>query len=252
MKNSSRVNRQYYDSEQPGRYDYWQYMAAPRLRRTRIVEQIAHYQPRLVADLGCGDGLLLQHLSGLSDGRKFAGVDLSPVQISRNREKLPHIEWFCADIGADELPTGLSGRFDMVISSEVIEHVDDDRAFLVAARRLARPAGLLVLTTQSGAIRPTEMSVGHVRHYTADSLRTVLEESGWLAERVWNEGFPFHDLSKWAANLKPEAAMRRFGERRFGALERFTSFALRALFTFNSRSRGAQLFAIAKNPAADA
>lgn len=252
MKNSSRVNREYYDSEQPGRYDYWQYMAAPRLRRTRIVEQISALRPRVVADLGCGDGLLLEHLTGAGAGSTFVGIDLSPAQIARNRARLPQIEWLCADIGADELPDGLSARFDMVISSEVIEHVDDDRAFLKAARRIARPGGLLMLTTQSGPIRPTEMSVGHVRHYTADSIRRALDDSGWAIERIWNEGFPFHDLSKWAANLNAQAAMRRFGEQRFGALERFTSLALRSLFVFNSRSRGAQLFAIARNPAAGA
>lgn len=247
MKNSLRVNREYYDSHQPGRYDYWRFMAAPRLRVARIRHSVSRIAPASIADLGCGEGLLLRHLQKLDPARELVGIDLSPVQVERNARADGGIRWIAADIGADDLQSDLVSRFEMVISSEVIEHVDDDEAFLTAARRIAAPDGWLMLTTQSGPIRATERTVGHVRHYSRDSMESLLTRTGWTSVAIWNEGFPFHDLSKWAANIRPEMAMRRFGERSFGPFEHLTSLALRAAFLLNSRSRGAQLFALARN-----
>jgi hypothetical protein len=40
--------------------------------------------------------------------------------------------------------------------------------------------------------------------------------------------------------------MQRFADRKYGAMERFASAVLRGLFLLNSRSKGAQLFAIAR------
>ena len=74
----------------------------------------------------------------------------------------------------------------------------------------------------------------------------LLEETGWEAAQVWNCGFPFHDLSKWYANLNPNASMKRFGLRAYGPLENAVALMLRLLFKLNSDSRGAQLFAVAR------
>jgi hypothetical protein len=88
--------------------------------------------------------------------------------------------------------------------------------------------------------------VGHLQHFTATGMRQLLSDAGWSPERVWNCGFPFHDLSKWYANRNPDATMRRFGDERYGLREDLVCWALRTAFRTNSDRRGAQLFAVAR------
>ena len=77
-------------------------------------------------------------------------------------------------------------------------------------------------------------------------MREALRAAGWAPERVWNTGFPFHDLSKWYANRDPEGSMNRFAARPYGIKEDVICLLLRAAFRLNSRHRGAQLFAVAR------
>lgn len=247
LPDAAATNRAYYDSEAPGRDDYWRLMAAPRLRVRRIGEIVRAASPRSLVDLGCGGGVLLSEISQFLPEASLAGIDLSERQIEVNRQSLLFASWFAGDLTkAEAVPPQLHGSFDVVTCSEVIEHVDSPQSFLRNARLLTGAGGLLVLTTQSGPVHETERRVGHVRHFTGQELSALLEENGWQVERVWNEGFPFHDLSKWYANLRPDATVARFGERAYGPSERAVCAVLRLLFRFNSRRRGMQLFATAR------
>jgi 2-polyprenyl-3-methyl-5-hydroxy-6-metoxy-1,4-benzoquinol methylase len=241
--NSVETNRAYYESESTARRDYWRYMAAPRQRVSRICREVARIAPASLVDLGCGDGSLLAEIALRSPKTNLAGIDLSKSQIARNRVTLPAVAWLDSDL---TVPIALGERFEAVVASEVIEHLPEPRMLLDNAARLALPAAHLVLTTQSGRVGETERRVGHVRHFTAGEMRSLLGECVWTPLRVWNEGLPFHDLSKWWANRDPDASMAQFGsERPYGSVERAISFALRAAFRLNSRSRGAQLYAVA-------
>ena len=80
-------------------------------------------------------------------------------------------------------------------------------------------------------------------------MKRALADAGWTPLRVWNCGFPFHDLSKWYANRDPDASMREFADRPYGVREDLICYALRAAFRVNSRSHGAQLFAVAQRSA---
>lgn len=240
-------NRDYYEALPPGRDDYWRYMAAPRLRVARILELLDRLAPTSVVDLGCGNGHLLAEIRQKRPGIKLAGIDLSAPRIEANRRNMPDVEWLVADLQQRfENREAAFATCDAVIASEIIEHVDDPALLLANAHVLGRPGGSLIVTTQSGPMRETERRVGHVRHFTAEELSLLLRAARWTPLRVWNEGFPFHDLSKWWANRDPGRAMARFGGEAYGAVERAICLALRIAFAFNSRRRGAQLFALAR------
>lgn len=234
------TNREYYEAASAAREDYWRYMAAPRARVARVVDLVRGLAPRSLIDLGCGNGQLLDELARAFPGMRLAGLDLSARQIAENRERAPQIEWMAGDLSQEVAEKA----FDCVTASEVIEHLQDARALLDNARRLGTH---LVITTQSGPVRETERRVGHVRHFSPAEMTTLLAETGWSAVRVWNEGYPFHDLSKWWANRDAEKSMARFGgTERYGLRERAICFALRTAFRLNSRRRGAQLYAVAR------
>lgn len=225
-------------------------MAAPRFRVRVVLDCLAASRPGSVVDLGCGGGNLIREVRARIPGVHAVGIDLSEPQIDANRAHQPDVEWHAANLDErSELAPALRDRFDAVVAMEVIEHLDDPDALLGTSLRLARPGGgVLVLSTQSGPMRETERRVGHRRHFTAAELHAMLERSGWVPERVWNAGWPFHDLSKWYANRDPDASMSRFADRAYGARERAVCWALRGLFRLNSGRRGAQLFAVARRP----
>jgi len=244
------TNRGYYERLTRGRDDYWRKMAAPRQRLRVLLRLLEEEPPARVADLGCGNGALLREVHGRLPEALLCGLDLSCSQIEANRRDLPELRWEAADLEAP-LPEdgGMVDSFDAVIASEIIEHLGAPEALLRNARRLARPGrGRLLLSTQSGPLRETERRVGHQRHFTREEMEELLRGAGWEVVRVWNCGFPFHDLSKWFANRDPDASMARFGERPYGPIERLVCLALRLAFLLNSRRRGAQLFAVARRP----
>lgn len=245
---AARLNRAYYEAASAGQQDYWRLMAAPRARVSTILSLVQVEPVRSLVDLGCGGGGLLREIEARLPGVELAGIDLSSRQIEANRRGGSKIRWAVADLerpmAEDE---SLSGRWDVVVASEILEHLDEPEAFLGNALRLATPgSGRLLLTTQSGPVRETERRVGHRQHYTREVLQSLLVKTGWTEPRVWNTGFPFHDLSKWWANRDPDASFRRFGDRPYGLSERLVCALLRGAFAFNSRSRGAQLYAVGR------
>lgn len=241
------VNREFYEKAAEGRLDYWRKMAAPRHRVEVTRQLVAELKPTAVVDLGCGNGVLLTELRDAAPGARWAGLDLSRPQVAENNKNLPWATFRDANL-EEPFPATFDwlGQFDVAVATEVIEHLDSPGTFLENAARLLRPGGSLVLSTQSGPIRQTEQRVGHRRHYDQREMRELLESRGFKATRVWNTGFPFHDLSKWYANLNPDASMAEFQDGAYGLKQNLICAALRVAFKLNSHNAGAQLFAIAR------
>lgn len=95
------------------------------------------------ADVGCGAGLLAEPLARL--GAEVTGIDAAPENIAAARL---HAEGQGLEIdyrvGGVE---ALDGRYDLVTSLEVIEHVRDPRGFVTGLADALSDDGLLILST---------------------------------------------------------------------------------------------------------
>jgi 2-polyprenyl-6-hydroxyphenyl methylase/3-demethylubiquinone-9 3-methyltransferase len=95
------------------------------------------------ADVGCGAGLLAEPLARL--GAEVTGLDPAPENIAAARL---HAEGqgLAIDyrVGSVE---ALTGRYDLVTSLEVIEHVNEPRAFVQGLADALSDDGLLILST---------------------------------------------------------------------------------------------------------
>src|SRR5437879_2899938 len=92
-------------------------------RRLRMIQEAASDLERsCVLDDGCGIGTYVDHLGRIA--RRVYGLDyeLERVQEARNRLESPLV--VCA--AGEDLPFPRE-MFDLVLSNEVIEHVQDDR-----------------------------------------------------------------------------------------------------------------------------
>src|SRR5207245_6880852 len=96
--------------------------------------------PRVLADLGAGDGGTLWPLdnAGLV-GEKIYAVDISPEHVALCERLSPKVKGIVSDVAhVDELP---DASVDAVISSQVIEHLPDDRVLAPEIARLLKPGG---------------------------------------------------------------------------------------------------------------
>lgn len=95
-------------------------------------------------DVGCGAGLVCEPLARL--GAEVTGVDASAENVG---VASAHAEAAGLDIRymTGELASLDIGRFDLVTSLEVVEHVADKQAFLRDLAAKLKPEGLLVLST---------------------------------------------------------------------------------------------------------
>jgi 2-polyprenyl-6-hydroxyphenyl methylase / 3-demethylubiquinone-9 3-methyltransferase len=94
-------------------------------------------------DVGCGAGLLAEPLARL--GAKVTAVDAAPELIEAAKAHAAG-QGLSIDYRAVGLEA-LKGKFDLVTSMEVIEHVADPQEFVSALAARLAPGGLLILST---------------------------------------------------------------------------------------------------------
>ncbi len=102
-------------------------------------------------DVGCGGGILSEKLKRL--GAKVTGIDASKtsINIAKEHAKKSRLDIYYECITTSELlkikEEKALNKFDLVIASEVIEHVYNRRVFLSDISNLCRPGGLVIFTT---------------------------------------------------------------------------------------------------------
>ena len=95
-------------------------------------------------DVGCGAGLLCEPLARL--GASVTGVDAAAESIAVASDHAAGSGLAIDYRHGDLAELGL-GRFDLVCSMEVIEHVADKAAFVAALAAALAPGGLMILST---------------------------------------------------------------------------------------------------------
>lgn len=137
-----------------------------------------------VIDVGCGVGSLLKLIEKNCLGLKLEGRDHSPEAIKklRNRGIKGKVE---------KLPL-ISGKADIIIATEVLEHMKDDDAVLQSMTNTAKK---IIITVPDDRLGSEECGE-HERKYTAESLGNKLDMyfdkyviysiEGYLLAVAWN------------------------------------------------------------------
>ena len=169
-----------------------------------------------IVDVGCGDGSATALVTKLDARNTVIGVDWSANALSQARARGLLVVQGGVDTAGLPLPDGCA---DVVIMSELIEHLVDTDAAIDEARRVLRPGGVLLLSTPNLAAwfnrglvglgiqpvfsevslrgiygRPGHEVVGHLRLFTRRALVEFLTARGFRCERVL--GAPYHDVPR--------------------------------------------------------
>jgi SAM-dependent methyltransferase len=144
---------------------------------------------RRCLDVGCSFGFALD-FSRYAFGWEVLGVDPSPLaEAGAAALGLPiHCCYFSAGLDLGPEP------FDLVLCSEILEHLAEPHALLVAMRERLSPEGLLVLSTPNLDIVRRETDTGalgralspgfHLMLYDRGSLSLLLEKAGFSEVRI--------------------------------------------------------------------
>ena len=139
-------------------------------------------------DVGCGAGLLAEPLARL--GAEVTAIDAAPELIDIARGHAAG-QGLAIDYRAAAVED-VGGRFDLVTSLEVVEHVADPRAFITALARRLAPGGLLILSTPNatgwsklltitlaeGVGRIPKGTHDFAKFIAPDRMKSLLEEAG--------------------------------------------------------------------------
>jgi 2-polyprenyl-3-methyl-5-hydroxy-6-metoxy-1,4-benzoquinol methylase len=134
-----------------------------------------------VLEVGCGEGFISGYLSEQFPAITFTGVDLAAEDVDRLKQKFPRID---ARQGSAYDLSGLSGRHDLVICAEVLEHLDTperalDEMLKVKPRRLLlsvphEPFFMLSNLARLKNVARLGNDPEHVNHWSPRTFRALL------------------------------------------------------------------------------
>ncbi|HYG25235.1 MAG TPA: class I SAM-dependent methyltransferase [Verrucomicrobiae bacterium] len=106
--------------------------------------RVAGLNPKSVLDVGCGDGSrLIPYFKNLPSD--FCGIEGAPELMQRAKERGLTVK----DCDLNGRWPWESGRFDVVFSNQVIEHVHNCRMFAAEAYRVLKPGGTAIITSEN-------------------------------------------------------------------------------------------------------
>lgn len=143
-----------------------------------VLEKVKSLGPNSVLEVGCGDGYFIGALGDEVSER--AGVDYSTRALAFAQAFNPGVEFYKGDA------SNLSGKFDVVVAIEVLEHIPDKEviAFIKTLFERTKVGGHIVISVPSN-VRP--VSAKHFRHYDTALLREQITGAGFKFEIVSEE-----------------------------------------------------------------
>lgn len=164
-------------------------MPALRSEVARIKSHLGPTKARLF-DLGCGNGSVGAELANM--GWDVAGVDPSSEGIAAAKAAYPSLQLELGSAYDDLVAT--YGRFPLVISLEVVEHVYAPRDYARTLFDLVEPGGTAIISTPyHGYLKNIALALtgkmdrhftalwdhGHIKFWSMRTLNTLLTEVGF-------------------------------------------------------------------------
>ncbi len=170
----------------------WQF-PDPLLHHAYILPKIIKLLPdgvEKIIDAGCGNGYIAAYLASLN--YEVVGIDISSDGIDIARKAYSNCRFETRSVYADL--SDLMDDVDVVISSEVIEHLYSPQTFIKNMFSVVRPGGYLILTTPyHGYLKNLALSItnqwdkhhtvdwegGHIKFFSERTIKLLLEEAGF-------------------------------------------------------------------------
>ena len=174
---------------------------------SQVISSLTLILPKIL-DLGCGNGTQTKYIVKLVSATEAYGIDINQTYL-KEAEKTG-INGIRADLNTDKLPFD-DDYFDLIILSEVIEHLLNPDNALKEAYRVLKSGGIFIITTPNLSswmnriylllgYQPPDMEVstkirvgnpwrtgalsGHIRPFTALAMKELLAYYGFTVKQI--------------------------------------------------------------------
>lgn len=164
-----------------------------------IVHLLPSSKPITILDAGCGNGYIAGKMANL--GHDVVGIDKSKDGIEIARHNYPDIQFEVCSVY--DCLNKIINDVDLVISSEVIEHLYFPQVFLRNIYEVLKPKGWLIITTPyHGYLKNLTLSIlnrwdkhftvdwegGHIKFFSENTLSRMLKGNGFDSIEFRNAG----------------------------------------------------------------
>lgn len=178
---------------------HWWYVARRRVLASAIARMVDPRPDARILEVGCGTGHNLPMLS------RFGRVEASEIDPVANEVAAKRLGRPISDARLPELD-GIDRRtFDLVVSLDVLEHVEDDESALRAILSCAKHDGKVLVTVPAFQFLWSEhdVSLHHYRRYAKSEIEGLVNRAGGTCLSV----------SYFNSLLFPVAVARRFANK---------------------------------------
>lgn len=124
-----------------------------------------------VVDIGCGVGDLLREVRSRKPGVCVSGLDFSVKAVEGARAAMPDGD-FIQHVIEQSLPYE-SATFDVVLCTDVLEHLEFPKTVVAELVRICRPGGLVAIVVPDGDV---DQFLGHYWFWNEESFRALLSD----------------------------------------------------------------------------
>ncbi len=132
-----------------------------------------HVRGRKVLEIGFGEGYGTYYLSEVS--KEITGIDVSHSLVEHAKSKYSRENLYFIRSDAATLPFPDSS-FDVVVSSQVLEHVKDYMGFLRETARVLKPGGTALVATPNRMMMIDGVNPYHFKEFSAKELASALKK----------------------------------------------------------------------------
>lgn len=174
------MKRQVYDIEVSVEQEHWWFKGRRKLLQIILSEMFANRKDLEIYDLGCGTGSNVQLLKKYG---KVAGVDCNKTALSFSIDR-----GFDKVIEADicQMSCIKSKCADLVVITDVLEHLDDDLKALQEINRISKDDGRVIITVPAFSFLSTTQDdfYHHKRRYTQKEISQKMSTAKFNIERL--------------------------------------------------------------------
>lgn len=144
-------------------------------------------RPLQILDVGCGDVYVARVLQASMRVPKkdvverYVGFDLDDRSLTRTAKTMPRsfaIDLVCGDVTTRDLEQFEEGEFDVLVCTEVLEHIKPEFVPMVL-RTFSALAPLAFISTPNFAGGSGRLPKDHVQEWDAEDLAVELERAGY-------------------------------------------------------------------------
>ncbi|HYM64968.1 MAG TPA: class I SAM-dependent methyltransferase [Candidatus Sulfotelmatobacter sp.] len=157
-----------------------------------FLNELKKLEIKTVLDVGCGEGFILNKLKEEGIGKSWEGIDYSKEAVEIGKKIHPGLSLKQGSI----YNSGLAdSSFDLVVCTEVLEHLEDTKKALKEVLRISKKYVLLSVPNEPlflfSNFTQWGKDIGHINHWTFWGFEKFVKENAGVSFKIIAKKYPF-------------------------------------------------------------